>query len=81
MITANAKMMNVIVEVCRTFALALSAKETETMCMLLWRKPREMVRVEAAGKIYEQVQSFTQLGGAMTETSDKSVEIANKKKC
>ena len=29
-----AKMMEVIVEVCRAFALTASAKKTETMCML-----------------------------------------------
>ena len=28
-----AKMMEVIVEVCRAFALTVSAKKTETMCM------------------------------------------------
>ena len=28
-----AKMMEVVVEVCRTFALTVSAKKTETMCM------------------------------------------------
>ena len=29
----NAKIVEVIVEVCRTFALTVSAKTTETMCM------------------------------------------------
>ena len=37
-----------------------------------------MVQIEAAGQIYEQVQSFTYLGGAVTETSDMSVEIARR---
>ena len=40
------------------------------------RAPRTMVRVEAAGKTYKHVQSFTYLGGAVTETPDMSVEIA-----
>ena len=73
-----AKRMEVIVEVCRAFALTVSAKKTETMCMPPPRTPRTMVRVEAAGKIYKQVQSqsFTYLGGAVTETPDMSVEIA-----
>ena len=71
-----AKMMEVIVEVCRAFALAVSAKKTETMCMPPPRTPRTMVRIEAAGQIYEQVQFFTYLGGAVTETPDMSVEIA-----
>ena len=71
-----AKMMEVIVEVCREFALTVSAKKTETMCMPPPRTPRTMVRIEAAGQIYKQVQSFTYLGGAVTETPDMSVEIA-----
>ena len=56
-----AKMMEVIVEVCRAFALTVSAKKTETMCMPPPRTPRTMVRIEAAGQIYKQVQSFTYL--------------------
>ena len=38
--------------------------------------PWAMVRVDAAGQIYKRVQSFTYLGGAVTETSVMSVEIA-----
>ena len=73
-----AKMMEVIVEICRAFALTVSVKKTETMCMLPPRTPRTMVRVEAAKKIYKQVQSSTYLGGAVTETPDRSVEIARR---
>ena len=73
-----AKMMEVIVEVCRAFGLTVSAKKTETMCMPPPRTPRTMVRIEAAGQIYKQVQSFTYLGGAVTETPDMSVEIARR---
>ena len=54
-----AKMMEVIVEVCRAFALTVPAKKTEIMFMPPPRTPRTMVRVEAAGQIYKQVQSFT----------------------
>ena len=68
-----AKMMEVIVEVCRAFALTVSARKTETMCMPPSRTPRTMVQVEAAGQIYKQVQSFTYLGGAVTEVPDMSV--------
>ena len=50
-----AKMMEVIVEVCRAFALTVSVKETETKCMPPPRTPRTMVRVEAVGQIYKQV--------------------------
>ena len=73
-----AKMMEVIVEGCRAFALTVSAKKTETMCMPPPHTPRTMVRIEAAGQIYKQVQSFTYLGGAVTETPDMSVEIARR---
>ena len=71
-------MIEVIVEVCQAFSLTVSAKKTETMCMPPPRTPRTMVRVETAGKIYKQVQSFTYLGGAVTETPDMSVEIARR---
>ena len=54
-----AKMIEVIVEACRAFALNVLAKKTETMCMPPPRTPRTMVRVEAAGQIYKRVQSFT----------------------
>ena len=70
------KMMEVIAEVCQAFALTVSAKKTETMCMPPPPTPRTMVRIEAAGQIYKQVQSFTYLGGAVTETPDVSVAIA-----
>ena len=71
-------MMEVIVQVCRAFALTVSAKKTETICMPPPRTPRTLVRIEAAGQIYKQVQSFTYLGGAVTETPDMSVEIARR---
>ena len=50
-----AKMTEAIVEVCRTFALTVSAKKSETMSMPPPRTPRTMVQVEAAGQIYKQV--------------------------
>ena len=73
-----AKIVEAIVEVCRAFALTVSAKKTETICMPPPRTPRTMVRIEAAGQIYKQVQSFTYLGGAVTETPDMPVEIARR---
>ena len=75
-----AKMMEVIVEICRAFALTVSVKKTETMCMPPPRTPRTMMQVEAAGKIYQQVQSqsFTYLGGTVTENPCMSVEIARR---
>ena len=72
------KMMEVILEVCRVFALTVSAKKMETMFMPPLRTPRTMVRIEAAGQIYKRVQSFTYLGGVVTETPDMSVEIARR---
>ena len=37
-----------------------------------------MVRIGAAGQIYKQMQSFTYLGGTVTETPDTSVEIVRR---
>ena len=42
------------------------------------RTPRMMVRVEAAGQVYKQVQSITYLGSAVTETPDTFAEIARR---
>ena len=71
-------MMEVIVDICRAFTLTVSAKKTETMCMPLPRTPQTMVRVEAAGQIFRQVQSFTYLGGTLIETPNMSIEIARR---
>ena len=68
-------MVEAIVEVCRAFALTVPVKTTETRGRPPPRIPRTMVRVEAARKIYRQVQSFTYLGGAVTETPDMSIKI------
>ena len=73
-----AKMMEVIVEVCRAFTLTVSAEKTKTMCIPPPRTPRTMVRIKAAGQIYKQVQSFTYQEGAVTETPDTSVEVAKR---
>ena len=73
-----AKVMEVTVEVCRAFAVIVSAKKTKTMCMPPPRTSRTMVRIEAAGQTYKQVQSFTYLGGAVTEVPDMSGEIARR---
>ena len=71
-----ASVMEVVVAMCQVFALTVSAKNTETMCMPPPRTPRTMVQIEAVGQRYKQMQSFTYLGGAMTEVPDMSVEIA-----
>ena len=57
-------MMEVIVEVCRAFALTVSVKNTESMGMPPPRTPRTMVQVEAARQIYKQVQFSTYLGAS-----------------
>ena len=44
-----AKMVEVIVEVCRAFALTVSTKKTETISMPPPRTPRTMAQVEAPG--------------------------------
>ena len=73
-----ARMMEVIVDVCRASALTVSAKKTEIMCIPPPRTPRTMVRVTAVVQVYKQVQPFTYLGGAVTETPDMSIEIARR---
>ena len=70
-----AKMMEDIVEVCRHFASTVSAKKTETMWTPPPRTPRTMVQVEAAGQIYKQVQFYTYIGGAVTETPDMQLKL------
>ena len=69
---------SIIVEVCQAFALTVSAKKTEAMCMPPPRTPRTMVRIETAGQIYKRVQSLSYLGGAVTETPHMSVQIARR---
>ena len=75
-----AKMMDAVVEVYLAFASIVSAKKTGTMCMPpTTRIPRTMVRVEAAGQIYEQGVVIPYLpGGAVTKTPDTSVEIGRR---
>ena len=45
-----AKMMKVIVEVCRAFALTVSAKKTDTMCMPPPRIRRTLCKSKQPGK-------------------------------
>ena len=71
-------MMEIVVEVCRAFALTVSAKKTEPMCMPPPCTPRTMVQIEAAGQTNKQVQSFTYLGGAVTDVPDISVQITRR---
>ena len=69
-------MMDAVVEAYLAFASIVSAKKTDTKCMPPRRMPRTMVRVEAAGQIYEQgVIILSYLGSAVTETPDTSVKI------
>ena len=73
-------MMDAVVEVYLAFASIVSAKKTDIKCMPSPRMPRTMVRVEAAGQIYEQgVIILSYLGGAVTETPDTSVK--NRRTC
>ena len=71
-------MMEVIVEICRAFALTVSAKKTEIMCTPPPRTPRTMAQVEAAGQSCKQVESSIYLGGVVTEIPSMSVEIARR---
>ena len=71
-------MIEVIVEVCRAFALTVSAKKTEAMCTPPPLTPQTMVHAKAAGQTYKQVQFFTYLEGAVTKIPDISVEITRR---
>ena len=62
-----AKTVEVIVEVCRAFALTVYEKKTETFCMPPPRASRALKRVEATVQIYKQVQSIICVGGTVTE--------------
>ena len=52
------KMIKAIVEACRVFALTVSVKKTENICMPPPRTPRTTIRVEVVGQTYKQVQFF-----------------------
>ena len=49
-----AKMIKIVVKVCRAFALTVSAKKAD-MCIPSPHTPRTMVRVEATDQKYKQV--------------------------
>ena len=68
----------VIVRVCDAFGLIVSEKKTETMCMPVPHMQSVVMHVEAAGQRYRQTQSFTYLGGVITECPDVSTEIARR---
>ena len=71
-------MMKTIVEVRQAFAITVSAKKTETMCMPPTRIPRTTMQVDATGQNYKQLQSSPYLGGAVSKTPDMSIEIARR---
>ena len=74
-----AKMMGVVVEACRAFALTVSSSnKTDIMWRPPPRTPRTMVQVEAATQIYKQAQYLTYLGGTVTEISHMSVKISRR---
>ena len=66
-------MMEVTVEVCRAFALAVSAKKTEMLCMHLPRESWTMVPVEAAGQIYKPGKYFSDLPGVRRDQNPRYV--------
>ena len=70
-----AKMMAVIVEVCKSFGLTVSEKKTETMCMPARGEEPAKLEIKAAGQEYAQTGQFVYLGGSVTETPNLAVEI------
>ena len=74
-----AKMMDVIVEVYRAFALKVSEKKTETMCMPPYRVNRgQWCQSKRPGKSTNRCNPSPTWGGAVTETPNMSVEIARR---
>ena len=64
---------------CRAFVLTVSEKKTRgIMCMSPPRSPWTMMRVEAVGQTYKQVQPFTYLGGVVKEIRNMSTEITRR---
>ena len=73
-----AKMMEVIVEVCRAFALTVSAKKTETMCMPFTAYTADD-GANRSGRANVQTGAILHhLRGAVTEVPDIPVEIARR---
>ena len=70
--------MDVIVEVCRAFAVTVSVKKTDTRHIPPPHTPRTMVRVEAAGQISTNRCNPSPMGGTGPEAPDMSVEIARR---
>ena len=69
--------MEVIVHVCDAFDLTVSEK-TETMCMPAPHMVPVVMYVETAGQRYKQTQSFTYLGGVITECPVVSTVIVRR---
>ena len=70
--------MEVIVHVCDAFGLTVPDKKTEIMCIPAPHMLPVVMHVEAAGRRYRQTQSFTYLGGVITECPDVPTEIARR---
>ena len=69
-------MMGVIAVACREFGLTVSEKKTEAMH--LWSDPStasNALRIEAAGRRYEQTTEFVHLDDNISESADLDTEI------
>ena len=70
------KMVGVIVVACQEFGLTVLEKKTEAMH--LWSHPHtasNALGIEAARQRYKQTTEFVYLGGAISESTDLTIEI------
>ena len=70
------RMMGVIVLACQEFGLTVSEKKTEAM--QLWSHPHtasNALRIEAVRQRYKQTTVFVYLGGAISESADRDIEV------
>ena len=70
-----AEMMTVIVAVCASFGMTVSAAKTETMRLMTKSMDRVTFVTEAAGQVYKKTARLVNLGATVCENPDLTVEI------
>ena len=72
------KMMSIIVNVSGLFGLMVSEAKTEIMCMLEKGVEQRIFKVNAAGQVYKQTDTFVYLGGTIRQDGSMDAEIAGR---
>lgn len=70
--------MTAIVEICTAFGLVVAAKETVTIHMHATNMGVGVVKVEAAGDRYKQLEYFLHLGGEISCIGEVTPEIRSR---